>query len=74
MCKQKLEEFFNHYKKEISLNSLISMFKLNNKEIDLVINYLYELELEGKILKLENGNYIHISENYYIFETIKKIF
>ena len=66
MCKQKLEEFFNHYKKEISLNSLISMFKLNNKEIDLVINYLYELELEGKILKLENGNYIHISENYYL--------
>lgn len=66
MCKEKLEEFFSKYNKEISLSSLVSKFKLNENEIGLIIEYLYELELEGKIYKNECGNYIHISNDYYL--------
>lgn len=68
--KLSLKKFFTTYKNKININKLISMFKIPDKDYDLFINAIYELECEGKIIGDSDGNYMHISDDFYLKEGI----
>lgn len=64
--KSSLSNFFTTYNRKINIKKIISMFKIVPGNYDILINTLYELEKEGKIIGDSEGNYTHISEDYYL--------
>ena len=70
--KLKLTDFFEKYKKEININELVSKFKVSDVEQDIFLDSIYELEQEGKIIGNDNGNYIHVPKEFYLYEGILK--
>lgn len=66
VVKHKINEFFKKCKKDISIRKLISIFNIQDSETNLLIDVLYELEKEGQIICLDNNNYIHVPEHYYL--------
>ncbi len=57
--KEMLERFFEHYKKQISIDEIIKFFKVKNEGIEKLLDSLFELEKEGKIFFDKNGTYMH---------------
>lgn len=64
--KLSLINFFTTYNSKINIKKLISMFKIVPDNYDILISTLYKLEKEGKIIGDSEGNYMHISEDYYL--------
>lgn len=64
--KLSLSKFFATYNSKINIKKLISMFKITPDNYNILIDTLYELEKDGKIIGDSEGNYMHISEDYYL--------
>lgn len=64
--KEKLENFFQKLKREISINEIISTLSINQNEYEYFSNAIYELEKEGKILCTNKNKYIHVPDNFYL--------
>ena len=62
--KNKLEIFFNRYKKQISIENLIKELNIKKEEIDILLDNLYELEKNGKIFFDKNNTYIHVPKEF----------
>ena len=63
--KEILNNFFRKYKKQITIKDLIKKLEINRDEIDYLLDTLYELESEGKII-LDNESYMYVPENFYL--------
>ena len=68
--KVSLNNFFSTYGSKINIKKIISIFKILPNDYDLIKNTILELEKEGKIIGDSEGNYMHISEDYYLKEGI----
>ena len=70
----KLLTFFKKYKKQLSVKELIKMLELKKDEIDFLLNRLYELEKEGKIIyDIENEKFMTVPEDFiYSIGTVTK--
>lgn len=68
VVKQKVEKFFEEYKKDITIKKLISSFNLHDDEIDLLVSVLYELEKEGKVISFDGETYTHVPCDYYLYQ------
>jgi len=68
--KNSLSKFFTTYNSKINIKKLISMFKVTPDNYDSLIYSIYELEKDGKILGDDDGNYTHISPDYYLKQGI----
>lgn len=68
--KSSLSKFFETYTSKINIKKLVSMFKIQPENYSILIDTLYELEKEGKIIGDSDGNYTHISKEYYLKEGI----
>lgn len=71
--KMRLEEFFKKYKKSITIDKLIKKFDVEEENIKSLINSIYELEKDGKIIGTEDGYYTHVPKDYYLFHGEIKI-
>lgn len=71
--KIRLEEFFKKYKKSITIDELIKKFDVEEENIKSLINSIYELEKEGKIIGTDDGYYTHVPKDYYLFHGEIKI-
>ena len=69
----KLDEFFQSYGKEINISDIIKKFKLSFSEVDLVVDILYQMELDGKIIGDNDGNYQHKPSDYYLYQGVVRI-
>ena len=65
-----LNKFFETYTSKINTKKIVSMFKVTPEDYNILIDTLYELEKDGKIIGDNDGNYMHISEDYYLKEGI----
>lgn len=63
---QKLENFFELYRKEINITELIRKFNIERSEYSSLIDALYQLECQGKIYGSETGDYIHVPSDFYL--------
>ena len=71
--KDKLEEFFLHYHKQISIDKLFTTFKVDKEHINSFVDALYELEKEGKIFYDKNKTYMHVPDDFcYYHGTLMK--
>ena len=65
-----LNQFFKAYKKQISIDELITKLKIKNDEINLVLEALFSLEKAGKIYYDKNNTYMHVSKDFYLHHGI----
>jgi len=59
--KKMLEDFFANNIKFYTIKELIKIFNIKEKDYDLLLDSLYELECDGKIM-FENNSYIHVPQ------------
>lgn len=64
--KEKLEEFFSIYQKKITFGALVKKIGVDEIEIGLISQYLFELEKEGKIYCDEYGYFMHVPKEFYL--------
>ena len=71
--KDNLDKFFKRYRQQIKVSDLIKKFDLNSDMIDVVLECLFQLEKEGKIICLDNMTYMHVPVDfYYSFGSLQK--
>lgn len=61
-----IDRFFRKYKREISINKLISKFEISDAEIETFLDTLYELEKNGKIYSIDGKSYTHVPNDFYL--------
>ena len=71
--KEKVEEYFLNHKKLVSIKDLKNYLGLKIADLGELIDILYELECEGKIIGNDDLLYMHVPEEYiYKFGTVQK--
>lgn len=71
--KEKVEEYFLNHKKLVSIKDLKNYLGLKIDDLGELIDILYELECEGKIIGNDDLLYMHVPEEYiYKFGTVQK--
>jgi len=68
--KLSLSKFFTTYNNKMNIKKLISIFKIKPDNYNVLIETIFELEKEGKIIGDNDGNYMHISKDYYLKQGI----
>ena len=63
--KRILESFFEHYKKQISIEELVRQLHINQDQINILLENLYELEKAGKIFYDKNKTYMYVPKEFY---------
>lgn len=61
-----LDNFFKSYKKAISFYQLMKMLDIKAEDKHLLERGLYQLQTQGKVYQDEYGNYMHVSEEFYL--------
>lgn len=64
--KEKIDQFFKSYKKQISIDELIKKFDIKKDEVNLLLDVLYNLERAGKIFYDDNQTYMHVPKEFYL--------
>ena len=62
--KERLKEYLKKYKKQISIKELIKKLNLQEEQIDVILESLYELEKEGTIFFDKNKTYMHTPKEF----------
>ena len=70
--KESLDKFFQVYKKPISISEIIKKIKINDKQIPILEQNLYELEVDGKIYCDKNKMYMHVPKEFYLYHGVLK--
>ncbi len=63
--KGKVLQFLKASNKEVSISEMIKKFKLNYEETLLLLDIIYELELDGKIYCSGNNSYLYVPAEFY---------
>jgi len=64
-CEQ-LSKFFNKYHKKISVKNLLKELGLEYKDMDMLLNLLYELEKKGEVYRDKDNLYMHVPCEFYL--------
>ena len=66
MSIEKLSEFFKKHNKTVNINTIIRELKIDYKDVDTLLNLLYELEKKGEIYKDSDDTYMHVPNEFYL--------
>lgn len=61
-----LDDFFKTYKRAIDFYQLMSLLEIKAEEKEILERGLYQLQIQGKVYQDEYGNYMHVSEEFYL--------
>ena len=61
--RDKVENFFEHHKQQVRVERLIRFFEIDKDDIDTLLDILYDLEREGKII-YDHYTYMHVPSDF----------
>lgn len=61
-----LDNFFKSYKKAISFYQLMRVLDVKAEDKHILERCLYQLQIQGKVYQDEYGNYLHVSQEFYL--------
>lgn len=66
MTLEQLSKLFKRCKKQLSITDILKELNLPYKDVDMLLNLLYELEKKGEIYKDKDDLYMHVPCEFYL--------